>query len=139
MKRLLVFLCVSALVFAVATPLLAGGIDNKHNFSAEYARTLRTLNRNAATDSADAVAYNPAGTVKMEDGLYVNLSGQYAFKDYSNTFNGTEYDSDEPDIVPSLFALYRKDRWAGFAAFTIPAGGGSVSFYHTGWRRLSGL
>ncbi|UCD87290.1 MAG: outer membrane protein transport protein [Desulfobacterales bacterium] len=125
MKRLLVFLCVSALVFAVATPLLAGGIDNKHNFSAEYART---LNRNAATDSADAVVYNPAGTVKMEDGLYVNLAGQYAFKDYSNTFNGTEYDSDEPDIVPSLFALYRKDRWAGFAAFTIPAGGGSVDY-----------
>ncbi|UCD86688.1 MAG: hypothetical protein JSV01_02615, partial [Desulfobacterales bacterium] len=92
MKRLLVFLCVSALVLAVATPLLAGGIDNKHNFSAEYART---LNRNAATDSADGVAYNPGGTVKMEDGFYINLTGQYAFKDYSNTFNGTEYDSDE--------------------------------------------
>lgn len=125
MKRLLMFLCVSALVFAVATPVMAGAIDNKHNYSAEY---VRTLNRNAATDSADAVAYNPAGTVKMEEGFYVNLSGQYAFKDYSNTFNGIEYDSDEPDVVPSLFALYRKDRWAGFAAFTIPAGGGSVDY-----------
>jgi hypothetical protein len=127
MKRLVVFLCVSALVFAVATPLMAGGIENKHNYSAEY---IRTLNRNAATDSADAVVYNPAGVVKMEDGFYVNLdsadavvynpagvvkmedgfyvnlSGQYAFKDYSNTVGGTEFDQDEPDIVPSLFALF---------------------------------
>jgi long-chain fatty acid transport protein len=125
MKRLLVFLCVSALVFAVASPLMAGGIDNKHNFSAEY---IRTLNRNATTDSADGVVYNPAGMVKMEDGLYVSLSGQYAFKDYSNTVGGTEYDSDEPDIVPGLFALYRKDKWAGYAAFTIPCGGGSVDY-----------
>jgi long-chain fatty acid transport protein len=125
MKRLVVFLCVSALVFAVATPLMAGGIENKHNYSAEY---IRTLNRNAATDSADAVVYNPAGVVKMEDGFYVNLSGQYAFKDYSNTVGGTEYDSDEPDIVPSLFALYRKDERAVYAAFTIPAGGGSVDY-----------
>jgi long-chain fatty acid transport protein len=125
MKRLLVFLCVSALVFAVASPLMAGGIDNKHNFSAEY---IRTLNRNAATDSADAVVYNPAGVARMEDGLYANLSLQYAFKDYSNTFNGVEYESDEPDIVPGLFALYRKDQWAGYAAFTIPCGGGSVDY-----------
>ena len=125
MKRLLVFLCVSALVFAVASPLMAGGIDNKHNFSAEY---IRTLNRNATTDSADGVVYNPAGVVKMEDGFYVSLSGQYAFKDYSNTVGGTEYDSDKGDIVPSLFALYRKDKWAGYAAFTIPCGGGSVDY-----------
>ncbi|GAG03979.1 unnamed protein product, partial [marine sediment metagenome] len=55
MKRLLVFLCVSALVFAVASPLMAGGIDNKTTFSAEW---VRTLNRNATTDSADGVVYN---------------------------------------------------------------------------------
>ncbi len=125
MKRILVFLCVSALVFTLASPVMAGGIDNKHNFSAEY---IRTLNRNATTDSADGVVYNPAGMVKMEDGLYVSLSGQYAFKDYSNTVGGTEYDSDEPDMVPGLFALFGKDKWAGYAAFTIPCGGGSVDY-----------
>ena len=125
MKRLLVFLCISALVFAVASPLMAGGIDNKHNFSAEW---VRTLNRNAATDSADGVVYNPAGVVKMDEGLFVNLSAQYGFKDYANTVGGTEYDSTEPDIVPGLFTLFRKDKWAGYAAFTIPAGGGSVDY-----------
>jgi long-chain fatty acid transport protein len=125
MKRLVVFLCVSALVFAVAIPLMAGGIENKHNYSAEY---IRTLNRNAATDSADAVVYNPAGVVKMADGFYVNLSGQYVFKDYSNTVGGTEFDQDKPDIAPSLFALFTKDQWAAYAAFNIVCGGGTVEY-----------
>lgn len=113
------------LVFLLTAPLLAGGIDNKHNFSAEY---IRTLNRNAAVDSADVVVYNPAGVMQMENGFYLNFTGQYAAKDYSNTIGGMEYDSDTPDIVPSLFALYKKDKWAGFAAFTIPVGGGAVEY-----------
>lgn len=125
MKRFFAFLCVSALVFCLATPVMAGGIDNKHNFSAEY---IRTLNRNAATDSADGVVYNPAGVVKMEDGLYGSLSGQYAFKKYTNTVNGLELQTDEGDFVPSLFALWSHDRWAAYGAFTIPAGGGSVDY-----------
>ncbi|MBN2033344.1 MAG: outer membrane protein transport protein [Deltaproteobacteria bacterium] len=125
MKALIRFMCILCLIFSVTTPLLAGGIDNKHNFSAEY---VRTLNRNAATDSADAVVYNPAGVVKMEDGLYLSISGQYALKDYSNTVGGIEYDTDEPDFVPSLFALYTRHRWAAFAAVTIPCGGGTVDY-----------
>ena len=125
MKRLLVFLCASALVFCLVCPVMAGGIDNKHNYSAEY---IRTLNRNGATDSADGVVYNPAGTVKMEDGFYANVTGQYAIKTYTNKIGGIDYESDEPDFVPGVFALFTKDRWAGYAAFTIPAGGGSVEY-----------
>ncbi len=125
MKRFLAFLCVSALVFCLASPAMAGGIDNKHNFSAEY---IRTLNRNAATDSADATVYNPAGVVRMEDGLYGNLSGQFVMKKYTNTVGGVELQTDEGDIVPSLFALWGKGRWAAYGAFTVPAGGGSVDY-----------
>ena len=125
MKRLLVFLCVSALVFAVASPLMAGGIENKQNWSAEY---IRTLNRNAATDSADAVVYNPAGVVKMPDGFYVNLAGQYVYKEYTNTFGGRDFDTDEPDLVPSLFALFRKDQWAAFGSINVVCGGGTIEY-----------
>ncbi len=116
---------------ASASPLFAGGIENKTNWSAEW---VRTLNRNAATDSADAVAYNPAGVMKMDNGLYLNASGQYAFKDYSNTesntfpFNGTKYSTDEPDFVPSLFALYKQDKWAAYGAVTIVVAGGKVDY-----------
>ncbi len=119
------FVCTLCLVILAVGSVFAGGIDNNHNFSAEY---VRTLNRNAATDSADAVVYNPAGVVRMEDGFRINLAGQYIFKDYRHTYGGTEYDTDEPDIVPGLFCLHKKDRWAAFAAFTMPCGGGTVDY-----------
>jgi long-chain fatty acid transport protein len=99
MKKLLAILCLSSLVLLISSPLLAGGITNKQNFSVEY---LRTASRNAATDSADAAVYNPAGVMRMEDGIYINAGAFYAFKDYSNTIGGREYSSDEPSIVPSL-------------------------------------
>jgi long-chain fatty acid transport protein len=125
MKKLFVFLYVAGLIAASASPLFAGGIDNKTNWSAEY---IRTLNRNAAIDSADIVSYNPAGVMKMEDGLFGNLSVQYINKDYTNKVDGTDYDSTEPSFLPGLFALYKQDKWAGFFAFTIPGGGGYVDF-----------
>jgi long-chain fatty acid transport protein len=125
MRKCFVFLCVVSLMAASASPLFAGGIENKTNWSAEW---VRTLNRNAATDSADAVAYNPAGVMKMDNGLYLNASGQYAFKDYSNTFHGIKYETDEPDFVPSLFALYKQDKWSAFGAVTVVVAGGKVDY-----------
>lgn len=125
MKKLLVSLCVAGLMVSLSSPLMAGGIINKQNFSAEY---LRTFSRNAATDAADAVAYNPAGVMKLENGVYGNLGIFYAPKDYNNKIMGVNKDSDEPSIVPGLFAVYKQDKWAGFFAFTIPAGGGEVDY-----------
>jgi long-chain fatty acid transport protein len=125
MKKLLAILCLSSLVLLTSSPLLAGGITNKQNFSVEY---LRTSSRNATTDSADAAVYNPAGVTRMEDGIYINTGAFYAFKDYSNTIGGREYSSDEPSIVPSLIGLYKKGKWAAFGAFTIPYGGGKVVY-----------
>jgi long-chain fatty acid transport protein len=125
MKKLFVFLCVAGLIAASASPLFAGGIENKTNWSAEY---IRTLNRNAATDSADIVMYNPAGVMKMGDGFYGNLSVQFILKDYTNNIDGVDYDSDEPSLIPGLFLLYKQDRWAGFFALSNVLGGGKVDF-----------
>ncbi len=125
MKKLFVFLCVAGLIAASASPLFAGGIDNKTNWSAEY---IRTLNRNAATDSADIVMYNPAGVMKMDDGLYGNLSVQYILKDYTNKISGQDFDQDEPSLIPGLFLLYKQDRWAGFFGLSNVLGGGKVDF-----------
>jgi len=125
MKKLFIFLCAGGLIFSLTSPILAGGIINKQNFSAEY---LRTFSRNAATDAADVTVFNPAGVMKMEDGTYVDLGIFHALKDYSNTFSGIESESDEPSTVPGLFGLYKKGKWAGFAAFTIPGGGGKVEY-----------
>jgi long-chain fatty acid transport protein len=131
MKKLFVFLCVAVLIASSAYPLFAGGIDNKTNWSAEW---VRSLNRNAATDSADAASYNPAGVMKMDNGFYLNATGQYALKEYSNTepntapFSGTKYTTDEPDFVPSLFALYKQDKWSAYGAVTVVVAGGKVDY-----------
>ena len=134
MKKCLILLCVAGLIAASASPLFAGGIINKQNLSADY---LRTMNRNAATDYADIAAYNPAGIMKMADGGYAKLDVMYFDKDYSNKVpnNYGEFDqnfgtlnSDEPSIIPGVFTIYKQKKWAGFFAFTIPAGGGELDF-----------
>ncbi len=125
MKKLAVLLCMFILIICFASQVMGGAIDNKTNWSVEY---IRTLNRNAATDAADIALYNPAGTVKLENGFYGNLSVHYINKDYTNTINGAETDSDEPSYIPGLFAVYTNDRLSFFAAFSNHGGGGKVDF-----------
>ena len=125
MTKKITMLCVVWAMACLAPPLWAGGIVNKQNLSVEY---LRTFSRNAAMDAADTVVYNPAGVMALENGGYLNAGIFYAAKDYANTIDGTKYDTDEPSIVPGLFAVYKKDRWALIGAFTIPGGGGEVDF-----------
>jgi long-chain fatty acid transport protein len=134
MKKLLVLLCVAGLISTSASLLFAGGIINKQNLSADY---MRTLSRHAATDYADIAVYNPAGIMKMADGGYAKLDIMYIDKDYSNKVpnNFGEFDQDfgrfsqdKHSIIPGTFAVYKQNKWAGFFAFTIPAGGGELNY-----------
>lgn len=140
MRKGLIALGVVFLMAGLAASVQAGGIINKQNLSADY---IRTLNRNASTDMADAAAYNPAGTAMMQDGLYMKADVIYLMKDYSNNLpssfpvagsplpantSGGTLDSEEHSIIPGLFAVYKQDRWAGFFGVTIPGGGGKVRF-----------
>jgi long-chain fatty acid transport protein len=133
MKKLIGILAVVGLLLASVSPLMAGGIINKQNLSADY---FRSLTRTASTDAADIVAYNPAGVMKLENGLYTKLDVLYVNKEYSNTvqdvylFPGEDgqYKTDVPSIVPGFFTVYKKDKWAGFFSFTVPGGGGKVEF-----------
>ena len=117
----------SCLLTLAASPLYAGGIINKQNQSADY---MRTLNRSAATDYPDIAVYNPAGIMKMENGAYGKIDAMYFSKDYSNDAPAGfgKLNSDKPSIIPGAFALYKHDRWAGFFAFTVPAGGGELDY-----------
>ncbi|MFO8032729.1 MAG: outer membrane protein transport protein [Desulfohalobiaceae bacterium] len=123
MKKLVLF-TVGFLLLAGSA--WAGGIINKQNQSADY---MRTLNRNAATDYADIASYNPAGIMQMEDGMYGKLDVMYFGKDYSNKVPGYgKLDQDEASITPGLFTTYKQEKWAGFFALTIPAGGGKLDY-----------
>ena len=130
MKRVLT--CGGGLLLSIAlvSTAFAGAIDNKTNWSAEY---IRTLNRNAATDYADVAAYNPAGTVKLQDGFILNGSAQYLGKDYKNIFLGNSYESDEGSVVPGVFGVYNKNKWAFYGAVTVVGGGGKVDFSRGDW------
>jgi len=126
MRKGLAIMCGLGILVLAASPLYAGGIINKNNQSADY---MRTLNRSAATDYPDIAVYNPAGIMKMENGAYAKLDVLYFSKDYSNTVPGFgELSSDKPSVIPEAFAIYKRDRWAGFFAFTIPAGGGELDY-----------
>ena len=129
-------------LFLSASPALAGGIINKSNLSADY---FRSLTRHASVDAADVIPYNPAGVMKLENGAYLKVDLIYITKDYDNTVpvvlgvgESGAFNSDEPSIVPGLFAVYKQDKWAGFFAVTIPGGGGEVD-YGTGNARTSAL
>ena len=136
MRKWITLFIVFLLSLTVALPLYAGGIINKQNQSADY---IRSLTRNAATDAADAVVFNPAGVMRMQNGFYVKGDVVYLQKDYENdvpdvsiphlpTMHFGNMDSEEPSIVPGIFALYKKDRWAGFFAVTVPGGGGEINY-----------
>ncbi|MBI3599113.1 MAG: outer membrane protein transport protein [Nitrospinae bacterium] len=119
---------VCAIIFTVAGAdvSFAGGVDENYNQSAEY---VRTLNRNAGTDSADAAFYNPAGLIKLEDGIYINVSNQFIFKEYRHEVSGVEYKSDYPTMVfPDIYAVYKQNNWSAFASLTVPGGGGKVDY-----------
>jgi len=132
MRKGMITVGVILLMVGLTSSLQAGGIINKQNLSADY---IRTLNRNAATDMADAAVFNPAGTAMMQDGLYLKADAIYLMKDYSNqlpsspaSVNVGTLDSEEPSIIPGLFAVYKQDRWSAFFAVTIPGGGGEVNY-----------
>jgi long-chain fatty acid transport protein len=126
MRKVLTGMVVLAFLLSTASLVMAGGAINKSNRSTEY---MRILARNAATDSADIVTYNPAGTVQLEDGFHLNASLQYLIeKDYEGNFLDETYASDEPSLIPSFFAVFSKDRWAGFFGVDIPVGGGKVDY-----------
>jgi len=110
-------------------------MDNLANMSAEW---IRTGARNAATDAADIVVYNPAGLTQMPEGLHVNFSNQSLFRHPSHSYDlgmgqgtrtWTQVGSDP--LLPNLYAAYRKNNWAFFTGAFI-TGGGATMNYPTG-------
>ena len=122
-KRVAGFLILMLMVMSNA--VFAGGIVTKQTLSADY---LRTFSRNSAIDGADAAYYNPAGTVKLQDGFIVDFTGIYTGKEYSNTIGGQRSVSDTPSPGSAFYGLYKKNQWAGFVGINVPGGGGKVDF-----------
>ncbi|MDR1211385.1 MAG: hypothetical protein LBK40_04040, partial [Spirochaetaceae bacterium] len=125
-------LCILLTLF-LAAGLFAGSIDYLSNQSINW---MMTTSRNAATDSADIVNFNPAGTVFLPQGLSLDVSNQTLFKFYKNELDSPvdkTLEQDEPTwFLPNLYAVYNFGRMgpgllAAYLQAGIVAGGGNLN------------
>jgi len=114
----------------IVLPLLLFGIvafadDN------QSAAWVRTLCREAVTDSVDAAYFNPAGTAFLDKGLHLQVMNLSVFQNYSHysILSSTTYEADTPIwFFPTARMAYNGGSWAAFFDFSIPAGGGSLDY-----------
>jgi long-chain fatty acid transport protein len=119
----------AVLTLATAIALFAGSVDNRNNNSADY---IRSLSRNSSLEGADIAIYNPAGTVRLKEGLHLSLSNQTVSKFNRHTMDSSPFTAYESDILspiyPTGFAVYKRADWAAFGAFSFPGGGGELRY-----------
>ena len=112
--------------------VFAGGLLTNGNQSVQY---IRMLSRNASTDY-DAVYFNPAGLMKMGNGLFIGIQNQTIVQTKtilsgypllnSSTYEGTV----KAPVFPTAFAIYKMDKFAFSLGFGPNSGGGSAEFDH---------
>lgn len=121
-----------AAILMVAQFVFAGGILTNSNQSAQF---VRMLSRNASTQ-IDAVYFNPAGVMMMENGFHIAIHNQSIFQTRTITteaaLNNKEFIGDvSAPAFPTAFAVYKMDKLA-FSLGVGPNGGGGSANYKTG-------
>jgi long-chain fatty acid transport protein len=97
----------------------------------QSAAWVRSMCREAATDSIDAAYFNPAGTAFLEKGFHIQAMNLSVIQEYSHKAfpSGTLYEADTPVwFFPTARMGYNGGSWAVFFDFNIPAGGGSLDY-----------
>ncbi len=116
--------------------LFAGGLVTNTNQSASWVR----LPARDASTSIDAVYFNPAGLMKLDNGFHISVSNQTIFqnKEVENFYTGPGglFGLNESlykgkvsaPVFPSLYAAYKMDRLAFSFGFNPIGGGGGAVF-----------
>ena len=132
MRRLLTILSATF----IAGSLFAGGLVTNTNQSASW---VRLPSRNASTN-IDAVYFNPAGLMKLENGFHFSISNQTIFqnKEVENFYSGPggEFGLNQSlykgkvsaPIFPSVYAAFKMDKLAFSFGFNPIGGGGGAKF-----------
>lgn len=113
--------------------IFAGGLVHNTNQSAAWSRMLSR----AATLDIDAVYFNPAGLVKMQDGFHISISSQSIWQDKPITssfpfLNHDKYDGKvTAPVFPSVYIAYKTGKFA-FSFGFLPLGGGGSAEYNDG-------
>lgn len=116
--------------------LFAGGLVTNTNQSASW---VRLPARDASTE-IDAVYYNPAGLMKLENGFHISISNQVISqnKEVENFYSGPggNFGLNESlykgkvsaPLFPGVYAAYKTDRLAFSVGFNPIGGGGGATF-----------
>jgi long-chain fatty acid transport protein len=113
--------------------LFAGGLVTNTNQSATW---VRLPSRNASLEN-DAVYYNPAGLMKLDNGFHFSLNNQTIFQTrtvestYPYLNSGTYEGTVTAPFFPSIYAAYKIDKFA-FSVGFMPIGGGGGATYEDG-------
>ncbi len=117
-------------LFMLSNFAYSGGLLTNTNQSAQF---IRMMSRNASLD-IDAVYFNPAGLVKLEDGWHFAAYSQTIFQDKTvecgyPLLNDPSYlGKVSVPVFPTAYAVYKMDKWAFSFGFGPNAGGGSAEF-----------
>ena len=126
MKRTLLALSLSTL----ALISMAGGIVHNTNQSASFIR----MPARDASMGLDGVYYNPAGLTWLNQGFHISVNNQYIVqnRNIKTTFPGLNREEFEGGVVapffPSVYAVYKMDKFAFSFGFNPIGGGGSAKF-----------
>jgi len=125
-KKLLIFVS----LFLVAQLGFSGGIVTNTNQSTAWTRM---LTRDAST-SIDAVYFNPAGLMKLNDGFHFSINNQslWQTQTITNTYpylNEGKYEGKvTAPLFPGVYAAWKKGRVAVSFGFNPIGGGGGATF-----------
>jgi hypothetical protein len=107
MKKLLVKPILALFFVASAAVLSAGSLDYLSNQNASYYLNMAGV---SATDGAEIVPFNPAGTALLDKGFYLDVASQTLFKFYAESEDAMlkeDYKLNNPTpFLPSLAAVY---------------------------------
>jgi len=135
MRKLLTF----GAAILLTGSLFAGGLVTNTNQSAAW---VRLPSRNASVN-IDAVYYNPAGLMKLGNGVHISVSNQSVFqtRTIKNWYEGPGnayglndhvYDGTVTALAfPDVYAVYKMDKLAFSLGFS-PVGGGGGAEYLAG-------
>lgn len=120
----------------IAGSVFAGGLVTNTNQSASW---VRLPSRDAST-GIDAVYYNPAGLMKLENGFHISISNQFIHqnKEVENFYKGpgdafglnkSLYKGEvKAPLFPGIYAAYKLDKLAFSFGFNPIGGGGGAKF-----------
>lgn len=127
---------IGAWLLLISGSTFAGGLLTNTN---QHVLFLRNPARGASMQ-IDALYSNPAGIAFMDKGLHFSFNNQSAFQtrtirstfDPFKGFGGSETKTFKGEasvpIIPSLFVVYKSDKWAFGGHFAISGGGGKATF-----------